>query len=51
MGVLGFQYFFCEVVRHTLGLGQPYLIGLLLSLAIYSVCVLLWLLFHRYGIL
>ena len=51
IGVVGFQYFFCEVVRHTLGLGQPYLVGLMLSLIIYSVCVLLWSLFHRLGIL
>lgn len=42
MGVVGFQYFFCEVVRHTIGLEQPYWLSFLLSLLIYAICVCLW---------
>ncbi len=42
MGVVGFQYFFCEIVRHTIGLEQPYGLSALLSIAIYAICILLW---------
>lgn len=42
MGVVGFQYFFCEVVRHTIGLEQLYWLSFMLSMLIYAVCVCLW---------
>lgn len=51
MGVVGFQYFFCEVVRHTIGLEQPYLLSIVLSLLIYAICVLLWRIFQKLHIL
>lgn len=51
MGVVGFQYFFCEVVRHTIGLGQPYWASAVISLVVYAICIVLWRTFQRLGLL